>query len=78
MYTLLSHLLFFKDDGVLIECMDACFGLSRKKSQGSGLSAPQHKDLFFGDQDDMDNFVDHYSETSVSEHVCPWVMFTYE
>lgn len=49
--------------------MDACFGLSRKKSQGSGLSAPQLKDLFFGD---------HYSETSVSEHVCPWVMFTYE
>ena len=56
--------------------MDTCFGLSREKSQGSGLSAPQHKDLFFGDQDDMDNFVDHYSETSVSEHVCPWVMFT--
>ena len=57
--------------------MDACFGLSRKKSQGSGFSAPKHKDLFFGDQDDVDNFVDHYKEMSVSEHVCPWVMFTY-
>lgn len=55
--------------------MDACFGLSRKKSQGEGLSNPKHKDLFFGDQDDVDNFVDHYNETSVSEHVCPYYVF---
>ena len=50
--------------------MDACFGLSRKRSQGEGFATPKHKDLFFGDQNDVDNFVDHYSETSVSEHVC--------
>ena len=46
--------------------MDACFGLSRKRSQGEGFATPKHKDLFFRDQNDVDNFVDHYSETSVS------------
>ena len=54
---------------MLIECMDVCFGLSRKKSQGEGLSTPKHKDLLFGYQDDSDNFVDHYRETNVSENV---------
>ena len=62
--------LLLQNEGVLFECMDACFGLSRKRSQGEGFTTPKHKDLFFGDQDDVDNFVDHYSETSVSEHVC--------
>lgn len=49
--------------------MDACFGLARKKSQGRGIAQPKQKDLFFGDQDDVDNFVDNYNETSVAEHV---------
>ena len=49
--------------------MDACFGLSRKRSQGCGFATPKHQDLFFGDQNDVDNFVDHYSELSVSEQV---------
>ncbi len=49
--------------------MDACFGLSRKRSQGYGFATPKHQGLFFGDQDDVDNFVDHYSGTSVSEQV---------
>ena len=63
-----SHL-YSQEEGILIECMDACFGLSRKRSQGCGFATPKHQDLFFGDQNDVDNFVDHYSELSVSEQV---------
>ncbi|XP_078353471.1 uncharacterized protein LOC144638149 isoform X2 [Oculina patagonica] len=59
-----------EEKGILIECMDACFGLSRKRSQGYGFATPKHQGLFFGDQDDVDNFVDHYSGTSVSEQNC--------
>ena len=60
---------YSQEEGVLIECMDACFGLSRKRSQGCGFATPKHQDLFFGDQNDVENFVDHYSELSVSEQV---------
>lgn len=52
--------------------MHGCMLWSFKKkiARGLGFATPKHKDLFFGDQNDVDNFVDHYSETSVSEHVC--------
>lgn len=53
----------FQDDGVLIESMDACMGLARKKCKGSsGLIEPRHGELFFSDQVDVDNFVDNYGK----------------
>ena len=43
--------------------MDACFGLNRKKSQGkNSFSTPKHGTLMFADQDDVDNYVNCYSE----------------
>lgn len=53
--------------------MDACFGLARKKAQGQGIGTPRHQNLFFGDQDDVDNFVDNYQESTTAakvDHVC--------
>jgi hypothetical protein len=44
--------------------MDACFGLSRKKSQGQSLSEPKHGTLYFADQDDVDNYVRNYDDSS--------------
>ena len=45
--------------------MFGCFDFTRKKSQREDFSNPTHKDFFFGDQNDVDDFVDHYTETSV-------------
>lgn len=52
--------------------MDACFGLCRKKAQGEGFAMPRHQNSFFGDQDDVDNFVNNYKESATSnvDHVC--------
>ncbi|PFX27864.1 hypothetical protein AWC38_SpisGene7413 [Stylophora pistillata] len=47
-----------KEEGVLIQCMDACFGLSRKKAQGKQLSEANHNNVLYADQDDMDDFVE--------------------
>ncbi|KAK3716896.1 hypothetical protein QZH41_017010 [Actinostola sp. cb2023] len=58
-----------KTEGVLIESMDACFGLSRKKAQGEGVGMPKHQNGFFADQDDVDNFVNNYNETAGASHV---------
>ena len=49
--------LSFEQDGVLIESMDGCFGLCRKKDKGHNLGTPKHGTLLFADQDDVDNFV---------------------
>lgn len=62
--------------------MDACFGLSRKKAQGQSLDEPKHKTLYFADQDDVDNFVDGYGESSeeveqVQCNLCIYVLFLY-
>ena len=54
-------LILLQENGVLIESMDACFGLARKKRQGQSFRVPKHADLFFADQDDVYNFVDGYS-----------------
>lgn len=48
-------------DGVLIESMDACMGLTRKKAKGTNVGQPRHGTLVFSDQDDVDNFVDNYT-----------------
>ncbi|PFX15080.1 hypothetical protein AWC38_SpisGene20718 [Stylophora pistillata] len=39
-----------RDDGVLIESMDGCFGLCRKKDKGHDLGTPKHGTLLFADQ----------------------------
>ncbi len=38
-------------------CMDAVFGLPRKKSAGQSFREPIHGHLFFGDQTLVDEFV---------------------
>jgi uncharacterized NAD(P)/FAD-binding protein YdhS len=52
-----------KDDGILIESLDACFGLTRRKGRGDISIASRHGTLLFSDQDDVDNFVDNYEHT---------------
>lgn len=43
--------------------MDACFGLNRKKRQGTkSFQLPKHGTLMFADQDDVDNYVNSYCE----------------
>ena len=50
-----------QENGVLIESVDACFGLARKKDRGQySLISPRHGDLLFSDQNDVDNFVNNY------------------
>lgn len=49
-----------KGNSVLIESMDACFGLARKIAKGGNKILSRHGDLLFSDQDDVDNFVDNY------------------
>ncbi|PFX18881.1 hypothetical protein AWC38_SpisGene16723 [Stylophora pistillata] len=51
-----------RDDGVLIESMDGCFGLCRKMEEGHDLGTPKHGTLLFADQDDVDNFVNSYGK----------------
>ncbi|XP_028414296.1 uncharacterized protein LOC114537451 [Dendronephthya gigantea] len=51
------------ESGTLIECVDACFGLPRRKGKGDISISSRHKTLLFSDQDDVDNFVDNYEHT---------------
>ena len=67
----LFSLSFEQDDGVLIESMDGCFGLCRKKDKGHNLGKPKHVTLLFADQDDVDNFVNSYGKAGADmEQVC--------
>lgn len=59
-YTNLSVFCYTQENGVLIESMDACFGLARKIAKGGNRISSRHRDLLFSDQDDVDNFVDNY------------------
>ena len=59
---MLVYFYFEQDDGVLIESMDGCFGLCRKKEKGHNLGTPKHGTLLFADQDDVDNFVNNYGK----------------
>lgn len=45
---------------MLIESIDTCFGLARKKAKGENTISSRYGDLLFSDQDDVDNFVDNY------------------
>ena len=47
---------------MVIESMDGCFGLIRKKSAGANLLPPRHSGTFFACQIDVDNFVDEHSK----------------
>lgn len=62
----------FQENGILIESVDACFGLARKKGKGGNTISSRHGDLLFSDQDDVDNFVDNYPHTGNKslEQVC--------
>ena len=54
-------LIDLQENGILIESMDACFGLSRKKRQGQkSVGVPKHAQLMFADQTDVHNFVNSY------------------
>ena len=44
----------------VVYAMDAVFGLPRKKSAGVSFRPPLHKDLFFLDQGEVDEFVIDY------------------
>ena len=59
-YANLSVLCYTQENGVLIESMDASFGLARKIAKGGNRISSGHRDLLFSDQDDVDNFVDNY------------------
>ena len=58
--------ILFQVEGTIIQSMDACFGLSRKKAKGCSLGSSRHGNLLFADQDDVDNFVDNYMHTSIT------------
>ena len=49
----------------MIESLDACMGLARKKKKGGGLVEPRHEELMFSDQTDVDNFVDNYGKEGI-------------
>jgi hypothetical protein len=48
----------------MIESMDGCFGLVRKKSAGSNVIPPRHSGTFFLSCDEVDSFVDDYCKTA--------------
>jgi hypothetical protein len=69
---------FTQENGILIQCMDACFGLVRKRCQGQIYGQPKHGTLMFADQDDVDNFVDNYSATATSvDEVTDYMYYTF-
>ncbi|XP_028416359.1 uncharacterized protein LOC114540363 [Dendronephthya gigantea] len=50
--------------GSVVESMDGCFGLVRKKSAGANFIPSRHGLTMFADQNDVDNFVDNYTESA--------------
>ena len=69
-YCTILPLLFFQGnttgkhlEHVMIELMDGCFGLVRKKSAGSNVIPSRHSGtFFFSDINEVDSFVDDYSK----------------
>ena len=57
----IPHLI--QENGILIESVDACFGLARRKAKGGNIISSRQGDLIFSDQDDVDNYVDNYPHT---------------
>ena len=71
LFLYLNHPSFKQNEGVLIESMDGCFRLCRKKDKGHSLGTPKHGTLLFADQDDVDNFVNSYDKAGADmEQVC--------
>ena len=52
------------ESGVVIESMDACFGLVRKKSAVKSLLPPRHSLNMFACQEDVDDFVESYTSSA--------------
>eukprot|EP00794_Sanderia_malayensis_P013416 gene13416-14792_t len=52
-----------KNKGSIFLSMDACFGLFRKKSASKHILSSRHSDLFFLDQENVDDFVESYQFT---------------
>ena len=50
--------------------MDANFGLVRKKSSGCSYVQPKYPKLLFASQEDVDNFVKHYSDSDTANVRC--------
>ena len=59
------------ESGIIIHVhsMDACFVLTRKKNAGNSFTTPNHGCLIFADQDQVDNFVDNYSNSAKQKAV---------
>ncbi|XP_028411851.1 uncharacterized protein LOC114534588 [Dendronephthya gigantea] len=55
--------------GSIVECMDGCFGLVRKKSAGTDIYPSRHKTTMFADQNDVDNFVQSYTANAKESNV---------
>ncbi|XP_046862562.1 uncharacterized protein LOC124456069 [Xenia sp. Carnegie-2017] len=49
--------------GTLIESMDACFGLVRKKTSGKAQFMSRHNSILFHNQE-VDSFVDNYTSSA--------------
>ena len=54
-YTSFSLLCYTQEKRVLIESMNACFGLARKIAKARNRISSRHGDLLFSYQDDVDN-----------------------
>ncbi|XP_028392622.1 uncharacterized protein LOC114517161 [Dendronephthya gigantea] len=52
------------ESGILIESMDACFGLVRKKSAAKCILPPRHQLTMFANQTDVDEFVENYTSNA--------------
>eukprot|EP00112_Aurelia_sp_Birch-Aquarium-sp1_P007292 Seg1794.4 transcript_id=Seg1794.4/GoldUCD/mRNA.D3Y31 product="hypothetical protein" protein_id=Seg1794.4/GoldUCD/D3Y31 len=50
------------ESGSVIESMDGCFGLVRKRHARLAIAPPLHRDSLFADQADVDNFIQGYSK----------------
>ena len=62
MYMFIVKFYSNQSDGVVIESIDAFMGFARKKAKGANVGQPRHGTLVFCDQDDVDNFVNNYTE----------------
>ena len=68
-------LILFKqstEDGTIIESMDACFGLVRKKSSGKNSLPSRHSSTMFFDQSEVDELVDHYTSSAQQAKTVCW------
>lgn len=48
-------------------CLDGNFGLVRRVAAGPQSIEPHHKNLFFADQQNVDEFVANYDDPKIGE-----------